>query len=100
MFGSEQLVEWQCHLLRWGTLREEKVFIRGVQEFGFGRKFIKCLLDTQMEVSVRQLNIEREYKEMRAGNINLGISIKMLNKAIGIGEIMWGVSADEEKVQD
>lgn len=40
-----------------GALREEEVFIRGVQEFSFGHKFIKCQLNTQMEVPVRQLNI-------------------------------------------
>lgn len=51
------MVKWWCHLLRRETLGEENVIIPGVYEFSFGHKFIKRLLDTQMKIAFRQLNI-------------------------------------------
>lgn len=50
-------------LLRRETLGEEKVIILGVYEFSFGHKFIKCLLDTQMKIAFRQLNIYKKILE-------------------------------------
>ena len=74
------MVKWWCPLLRRKALGEEKVFIPGVHEFSFGHKFIKCLLDTQMKISFRQLNIYKKIFRggIRSRNINLRVSIWML----------------------
>ena len=42
-FDPEQLGEWSCHLLRYGSLREGN-FSGENQKFGFGQEKLRCLL--------------------------------------------------------
>lgn len=91
---------WSCQYLRQGKcegrLRGEKP---GAQVWTC---YMRCLLDIQMEISSRRLDIQVWCQGEEWGtNKNLGaVSIEMILKFRKLDEIIWGVSVRVKRSED